>query len=1328
MADNFDPNDSAQQAEQDLKNATQKAAQPVKNAGRKVARKIGNKAKEAGKKAVKKIGKKAIKLAAKAIKAFVQAIIKLLAALGPVGCIILFLIIIVAASFNLVKDERGSSTQMTLDPSYENPTVMTDEGYIKASAMTESQALIDAYYKYLSCDSFQKVYVDNSGTVHRYNFSNVAQTADFAGLTDLYKRENYFYLSSYFLKMTDELFNNEKFYYPEQFIKPVYSDVLPVKDATGDEVGKKYVTTLPLVDDGSDNAVALLEKLKGGTPDGPYAIADTGGAGGGAGAADPSAELPKREYRENSTLTLLAKSKEYEVNTVTVTDPIAGTTYDIDSYDRQGTTDATGVWDYGFGSVLQYEPMTKDQSLNISKISFTYHFHVLPWTKGTDAGGNTTHEYGTFDPATCCHQAVYEISIGSETADSILSSINTILAGYEEDNGDSGVDAVLIACPDKADLQYMLSNCSDVKTAISPEDYDLAGVYFDDAALQEAFGNATAPVGGGAYVRTTTYPLKVPVISAAATFSGNIRYKYEMSTLTNDLMDETSSSTSVAAGWGEDCTTFEYKTFTCGDQTYTCTIDRAGTLTSTQPSSMSKEITEPLGFQYVEDYGNHYKIFVPDRVRTDMDFRERVYEKQEGADSLSAADRAKYDADGDEEVTVMDFLIKIGLLTPYSGGTLGQAGSITQGDISAEDQADMAALGCGMDEEGQVRLLAKVIAAEAGPNKLDQLLVAAVVVNRVYSNEFAYADSIIEVIKAPGQYASWTNGSIAAREPTEEMLSSARQVLNGEFATPANIVFQAGFTQGDTLWLTSINGPGYNTHYYCCNGTPAVTDNFGRTALTEAQARDLAEQLHQQDVANGIATGGGAGGGSGGSGIGATPDGSTIIKDGVWNGQRLYANQGFSLQTALGAMKQVSDRENLGFLDTIYALGSAIMDVFEQIGKFFSITGTLFKAEGDMFAMYTTTVEMTDIRDTVIQAVTFSDQNVYSTIANDFDPDVLQFLFVGEDGWAGAVQGTTGYGGGSLIPGVGSTLTGFGSPTSSHYGVISPWTSTTGSATVAIPAGTAVLAVGDVQVTEVTEDDGKYKVVMTGSSDGKSISLTYENLASVSVAVGDSLAKGDTVGIAGEGGVKMTLLVDGNNSNPMSYFYQPTFGSGASFYDVLDSNGMIDQAKVSELSALINSANVRPSGPYDKWHNPSFNTRSVGQCTWWAWGRGYQYCEENNKMPSGGFGAGYGNGGDYYSNGAADFATGRVAAPNSWISWARVVPDKNGKLYGHVAFVEAVGADGTILISECGSNIWNNGAGILVRTIRNTGTATAPNYSYGSSYKFLGFIYLDQPK
>ena len=110
LEDNFE-NMSAQQAEEDLKRAAKKAAQPVKNGAKKVAKKIGNEIKKGAKKVLKKAGKKALQLAAKAIKAFVQAVIKLLAALGPWGILILILIIIFAASFNYVKDERGSSSQ-----------------------------------------------------------------------------------------------------------------------------------------------------------------------------------------------------------------------------------------------------------------------------------------------------------------------------------------------------------------------------------------------------------------------------------------------------------------------------------------------------------------------------------------------------------------------------------------------------------------------------------------------------------------------------------------------------------------------------------------------------------------------------------------------------------------------------------------------------------------------------------------------------------------------------------------------------------------------------------------------------------------------------------------------------------------------------------------------------------------------------------------------------------------------------------------------------------------------------------------------------------------
>lgn len=76
-------------------------------------------------------------------------------------------------------DERGSSGALSLDPDVANPTTVID-GVNTAAALTESQALIDAYYKYMACDSHQKIYIDSDGQEHWLQFSNADNTSDFA--------------------------------------------------------------------------------------------------------------------------------------------------------------------------------------------------------------------------------------------------------------------------------------------------------------------------------------------------------------------------------------------------------------------------------------------------------------------------------------------------------------------------------------------------------------------------------------------------------------------------------------------------------------------------------------------------------------------------------------------------------------------------------------------------------------------------------------------------------------------------------------------------------------------------------------------------------------------------------------------------------------------------------------------------------------------------------------------------------------------------------------------------------------------------------------------
>jgi hypothetical protein len=477
----------------------------------------------------------------------------------------------------------------------------------------------------------------------------------------------------------------------------------------------------------------------------------------------------------------------------------------------------------------------------------------------------------------------------------------------------------------------------------------------------------------------------------------------------------------------------------------------------------------------------------------------------------------------------------------------------------------MKELGCTADEDGETLLLAKVIAAEAGPNKLDQLSVASVVVNRMKSSQFP--NTMIGVLSAPGQYASYPD-MIADRNPSEEMIESAKQVLSGQFVLPSNVIFQAGFTQGTGTFLVNINGTGYNTHYYCYTGSSvSTTDIFGNPAKTETQIRTVAEVLHQQDIANGITTT------TSSSSTGLISDTATTLVDAseVSSDYALYAVTGFDVLTALKNMQNITDRNtDIGLSDYFSGVFATLAD---QIKGFFStINNFLFGGinRGDYAIMYIRNIALSDMGDTVIQAVTFSELETYSDTSNLFDPDALQFIFIGKNGWTGFGGGTNGIGG-TWTPGVASTLTDFTSPTTSYYDTKESWSEVKGYAVLSVPEGTLVQAVGDGTITEVS-DTSPYSVTMTATTDGKNITLTYGGLSSVSATSGSSVSKGDLIGIAGENGLKLTLLVDGQNVNPMDYFYQPTYSTGAAFINILNENGYLDEDLKNQLFDALNGA------------------------------------------------------------------------------------------------------------------------------------------------------------
>lgn len=110
-------------------------------------------------------------------------------------------------------------------------------------------------------------------------------------------------------------------------------------------------------------------------------------------------------------------------------------------------------------------------------------------------------------------------------------------------------------------------------------------------------------------------------------------------------------------------------------------------------------------------------------------------------------------------------------------------------------------------DEADLELLAHLIMAEAGGcSETIQHLVGCVALNRVNSEWFP--DTLEEVIWQPGQYACTWLGSIE-KEPTEQCYSVAEELLQNGPDIPADVVWQAEFIQGSSIYLHLGN------QYFC---------------------------------------------------------------------------------------------------------------------------------------------------------------------------------------------------------------------------------------------------------------------------------------------------------------------------------------------------------------------------------------------------------------------------------------------------------------------------------------------------------------------------------
>lgn len=120
--------------------------------------------------------------------------------------------------------------------------------------------------------------------------------------------------------------------------------------------------------------------------------------------------------------------------------------------------------------------------------------------------------------------------------------------------------------------------------------------------------------------------------------------------------------------------------------------------------------------------------------------------------------------------------------------------------------------------------------------------------------------------------------------------------------------------------------------------------------------------------------------------------------------------------------------------------------------------------------------------------------------------------------------------------------------------------------------------------------------------------------------------------------------------------------------------------------------------------NP-FHSAGYGlpNCTAYAWGRWYEIIGKAPKLS-------LGNAGNWYKNIKDGYDRGDTPRLGAVICWSKVGGEAQGK--GHVAIVEDIKTDGSIVIGESG-----------YKKFRFRTMTLKPPYTYFTGYKLQGFIY-----
>lgn len=979
---------------------------------------------------------------------------------------------------------------------------------------------------------------------------------------------------------------------------------------------------------------------------------------------------------------------------------------DAEFVKKSDTETALGVWDYGMGTILQYESFLLDKWLEYTIESIDVESVVVDAAGNvvTDADGNPVFEI------------LYE-----QPLDAIVKSPILIPATYLQDEaGNVITDAAgqpLIDVPEHyeyeevAAISFIPVPISDTlrNLPLEPENVLIGRREFNNTTLNELFGN------GGA----TTYPVKIPVVKSAATLSGNTTYTYNANPMPFGFQDATSDDIL------SDCAKIEYKT-AISNPGQKLVYHRTGNIYQTLPTPTIEE--NPWGFDYIEDYTTHYVSYPPETVTQDLNFETRMT----------------------EELT--DFLKKLGLLVPY-GSASGQYNPWAPCGLTADELDQIIDLylngygGKSLKGMGQALLdmetTYEVNALFAlGVAAQEQQLGKANNIHTNNNNFFSFVGS--------GTGGTWISDSgrhWAVWTSPEDAINAFGNNLRNKFNYYGRTIYGIG-----QIYCPNSEVAGQANGWAA--GIMQMMNQFlgyiGQTMEvdpeTEYQVEETGE-LYVEGFESGEMT--------------TASSNKNVVVDNPY-GYPLYKIRAFDIRTATSVLqKSVGPAdENEGLLEALAkAIGKTVSDLVDAVARLTGIAEALDKynikaidAEAICKHIFWRNY-LSEERSHMIIYQTYAAiraQTIDDVKAelDQLDPRSI-YLFVGK------IMGASDSSifGMDLLPSIGTTIDGAVSPTDNYYPVSEPYDPSKGGMEMSVPSGTVVKAIADGVVKDIIPSPGGVgtSIVIEYTINGKKYTTTYGYLTNtMGLAVGDTVTKGQIVGetgknASGQDSLFFGVTENGVNKNPSDLFYQASTSGGVGFYNLLNADGTANQSAMDQLAKMILEANwFYPTGSasritnytnsgwiycekyrggygtgwtngrasqFDKWHNhkSGINVLQPWQCTWWANGRASEYLEsygtKYKKYPTQG-----GNGGDYYD----------YNRNNGWFQGSATVPHAPALVswktssYGHVAFVEAVLPDGRIIISEAGSGKGFGGVKVV-----------DPNHY--SSYRLSGYIYLDQP-